>query len=116
MSGSLRADLEKLEGRPYGLYRDLAERSYDVPPGRLCFAHVQGDPFAAPSRLAFDVERAVASLPAAACATADTRRACADFLQRALGRALAGLAKGSGSGRSGVLEIAALGPQVLERS
>jgi len=116
MSGSLRADLEKLEGRPYGLYRDLAGCSYDVPPGRLCFAHVQGDPFAAPSRLAVDVPRAAARLPAAALAGADARRACADFLQRALGRALSGLVRGSGSGRSSVLEIAALGPQVLERS
>jgi predicted ABC-class ATPase len=121
MSGSLREDLEKLEGRPYGFYRELARQSYDLPFGQLRFAHVQGDPFASPSRLAIDIGRESARLPEAALAGSDARRACADFLLRALGRRLAGSRKpgaqrGAAERSPDVLEIAEPGPEVLERS
>jgi len=114
MSGRLRAELDKLEGRPYGCYRDLEGRRFDLPRGVLGLEHVQGDPFAAPSRVS--VALGEVALPAAACVSADARRASADFLQRRIGRALAGLARGRGSGRSGLIEIAPVGPEVLERS
>ena len=109
-------DLHRIDGRPYGHYRDLRGRSYALASGVLTFEHVQGDPFAAPSRLRVDLPGAALRLPAWAREGSAARRAAADFLQRALQPALARAAGGAGSGRSGLLEIAATGPEVLDRT
>ena len=116
VSGDLARDLYRIDGRPYGHYRDLRGRRYALASGELTFEHVQGDPFAAPSRLRVDMPAALLRLPAWARHGADERRAAADFLQRALRPALAGAAGGAGSGRSGLLEIAPAGQEVLERT
>ena len=116
VSGDLARDLHRIDGRPYGHYRDLRGRRYALGSGALTFEHLQGDPFAAPSRLRVDIPVAVLRLPGWARDGADARRATADFLQRALRPALAGAAGGAGSGRSGLLEIAAAGQEVLERT
>ncbi len=116
MSDALVRDLHRIDGRPYGYYRDLRGRRYALPSGTLTFDHVQGDPFAAPSRLRVDVPTGVLRLPGWARADSDARRATADYLQRALYPALAGAAGGSGSGRSGLLEIAPAGQEVLDRT
>ena len=113
---TLARDLVRLDGRPYGHYRGLRGRSYPLGPCTLRFDHVQGDPFAAPSRLRIDVPPEVAALPAWARHGRDARRATADFLQRALRPALGGAAGGAGSGRSGLLEISPAGQEVLERT
>ena len=116
MSDALARDLLRIDGRPYGHYRDLRGRRYALDSGALTFEHIQGDPFAAPSRLRVDLPAGVLRLPAWARDGADARRAAADFLQRALLPALASAAGGAGSGRSGLLEIAAAGQEVLERT
>ena len=116
MSGDLARDLHRIDGRPYGHYRDLRGRRYALASGALTFEHVQGDPFAAPSRLRVDIPATLLRLPAWARNGADARRATADFLQRALRPALSGAAGGAGSGRSGLLEIAPAGQEVLERT
>ncbi|MCY3761061.1 MAG: ABC-ATPase domain-containing protein [Gemmatimonadetes bacterium] len=113
---TLSRDLVRLDGRPYGHYRELRGRSYPLGPCTLRFDHVQGDPFAAPSRLRIDVPPEVTALPAWARHGRDARRATADFLQRALRPALGGAARGAGSGRSGLLEISPAGQEVLERT
>ena len=115
-SATLAADLLRIDGRPYGHYRDLRGRRYPLGSGALTFEHVQGDPFAAPSRLRIDLPAALLRLPAWARNGSDARRAAADFLQRALRPALAGAAGGVGSGRSGLLEVAPAGQEVLERT
>lgn len=116
VSDALARDLQRIDGRPYGHYRGLRGRSYALAGGALTFEHVQGDPFAAPSRLRVDLPGAVLRLPTWARDGSDARRAAADFLQRALQPALARAAGGAGSGRSGLLEIAAAGPEVLDRT
>ena len=116
VSDALARDLQRIDGRPYGHYRGLRGRSYALAGGALTFEHVQGDPFAAPSRLRVDLPGAVLRLPTWARDCSDARRAAADFLQRALQPALARAAGGAGSGRSGLLEIAAAGPEVLDRT
>ena len=40
-----------LDGKPYGLYKSLAERTWDFGDFVLEFIHVQGDPYAPPSRV-----------------------------------------------------------------
>jgi predicted ABC-class ATPase len=112
----LRNDALRLDGRPYGAYRDLGRRPHRLGALTLTIEHVQGDPFAAPSRVRIDVAPEVAALPPETRTTPDQRRAAADFLQRALARVLGGARVGSGSGKSGRVAIAALGQEVLERS
>ena len=114
--GSLARVLERLDRRPYPAYKDLRGRSDPVGAYVLRVDHVQGDPFAAPSRLRIDVPAGVARLPERATRDADACRATADFLHRALHTALADGGHRTGSGKSGLLEIAALGQEVLERS
>lgn len=127
----LSRELERLDGRPYGFYKDLRGRTYPLEPFTVRFDHIQGDPFAAPSRIAVQLPAQRISLPARACAGSDARRAAADFLHRALLRGLAA-SRGQpdrrragaddagagrlGSGKSGLLEIATVGQQVLERT
>jgi len=114
---SLRSTLEKIDGRPYGHYRDLRGRSFPVGELELHFDHVQGDPFAAPSRVSVELVPEIAQLPECASAGSDSRRSASDFLHRAIRRGLGGLRRETrGSGKSGLLEIAPLGQEVLERT
>ena len=115
-ASKLAQDLERIDGRPYPAYKDFQRRSYTLGAYGVTFEHVQGDPFAAPSRIRVDVPPEVAGLPVWATDSPDARRASADFLHRALVRALSAVRQRSGSGKSGLLEIAPLGPEVLERS
>jgi len=109
-------DLERIDGRPYGAYKDLRGRPYTSGPYGLRLEHVQGDPFAAPSRLRIDVPVSVPGLRAEARANPDARRAASDFLHRAIARALRAARHRAGSGKSGLIDIAPLGQEVLERT
>lgn len=132
-TSDLRDELVRLDGRSYGDYRRVGRRAWAVAPMTLTIEHVQGDPFAAPSRLRLDVPADVLGLPSYAHATRDSRRASADFLQRALARELRRVAReGSagdragprgrgrgprgGSGGSGKIDILRVGQEVLERT
>ena len=113
----LRRRLEALEGKSYGAYKALRSERFEAEDLALLFASIQGDPFAAPSRLTFEVAAERAGLPAFASADAIARCACADFLQRAYSRVLNRQRSGArGSGKSGLLEMTAVGPEVLERT
>lgn len=114
--GALTHELRRIDGRPYGFYKDLRGQAYALGPYGLRFDHIQGDPFASPSRVRIDIPTSRATLPAWSYAGATARRASADFVHRALFRSLsAGWGK-LGSGKSGLLEIMAVGQQVLERT
>ncbi len=112
----LAQELRRIDRRPYGYYKDLAGRAYPAGAFSVGFDHVQGDPFAAPSRLRVEVTPEMIDLPKWARSGPDSRRATADHIQRLLLRALAGARRKSGSGRSGLLEIATVGQEVLERT
>jgi predicted ABC-class ATPase len=104
----LRSQLERMDGRPYGHYKDLRGRSFGLERHGLVVEHVQGDPFAAPSRLRIEVAPEVVGLPKRARESRDARRASADYLQRALRGALGAV--------RGKLEMAAAGQEVLDRT
>ena len=55
----LRNDLNRIDGRGYKSYKDL-EGQYQFSNYVLSIDHVQGDPFAAPSRVRVIVENKVA--------------------------------------------------------
>ncbi|MCB9745681.1 MAG: ABC-ATPase domain-containing protein [Alphaproteobacteria bacterium] len=106
----LRALLQRIDGRPYPAYRDL-EGVWRLPEFTLLVDHVQGDPFAAPSRVRL---RLALPLPPEALADADARLATEDWLLRRFGEGAA--SRRRGSGRSGELRVYAPGPEILERS
>ncbi|HKJ92828.1 MAG TPA: ABC-ATPase domain-containing protein, partial [Longimicrobiales bacterium] len=107
--------LHRLDGRGYKAYRAI-EGAYDAGDFALQFDHVQGDPYAAPSRVRVVLPARTAALPAWLLQARSRRIAAADFLNRALHQALAHAPGVSGSGRSGPLHVLAPGQQVLERA
>jgi predicted ABC-class ATPase len=74
--------LERIDGRGYKAYKDLQGRRYSFPAFQLVVDHVQGDPYAAPSRLRAVVPTHVAGLPGRALQSFSRRRATRDFLVR----------------------------------
>jgi predicted ABC-class ATPase len=112
---TLRDRLLRIDGRGYKAYKDIAGR-YAATGFELAIDHVQGDPFAEPSRLRVFVEPDAAGLPADAYRTATRRVAAADYLNRVLDRSLAERSRTRGSGKSGELRILRPGQQVLRRA
>lgn len=112
----LRKTLERLDRRPYPAYRDLRGQRFAVGPLSLRLLYVQGDPFAAPSRLEVIAPPGVAGLPGAALVDGVARRATADLVHRVVGRALSRVDGRGGSGKSGRVELAGVGQEVLERT
>ncbi|MCA9619451.1 MAG: ABC-ATPase domain-containing protein, partial [Myxococcales bacterium] len=78
--------------------------------------HVQGDPFAAPSRIRVVVPRASARIPEGLLDGVTRRLAVADHMARAFDRACHRVAQRRGSGKSGMIRIDAPGQEVLERT
>jgi len=114
----LRAALTRLDRGPYPAYKAL-RGSWDLGAVTLFIDHVQGDPFAAPSRVRVRVPRARQGAldPALDGASRARRVALGDFLARRGARAVERHARrGQGSGRSGEVRIDAPGQEVLERS
>ena len=102
--------LSRIDGRPYPAYRDLEGR-WRVGEVELAVDHVQGDPFATPSRLRIFAPTGIA---ADTCSDGDRRVAAEDWLLRRFGHQLQGERRGSG--RSGELRVYRPGPEILARS
>lgn len=121
---TLRKKLLDLDGKGYKSYKSIAGRyhfSDTAVTFDLVIDHVQGDPFALPSRISIFVAHAQAQLPddlwQHAPNTRIRRVALEDFLRRALAAAIARHVKGRrGAGCSGKIGIAAGGQQVLVRN
>jgi predicted ABC-class ATPase len=108
--------LSRIDGRGYKAYRDI-RGAFDLGPLALHVDHVQGDPFAAPSRLRVRVAQSEARLPALLFRTPVRRTAFADYLARRVDRAIGKTSSGQrGSGKSGLISVDAGGQQVLERT
>ena len=111
----LRTRLVDLDGKGYKAYKGI-EGAYAAPAFTLHIDHVQGDPFAEPSRFRAEVPPHTAALPAWALETPTRRRAVADFLNRVFVAALHARSAPGGSGKSGQLHVLEPRQQVLARS
>ncbi|MGB3615857.1 MAG: ABC-ATPase domain-containing protein, partial [Elainellaceae cyanobacterium] len=116
----LRDRLHSLDGQSYGAYKQL-RGSYAFPRLVLQVDWVQGDPFAAPSRVRIQIPTAIAQIPPDCYATRSRQIALRDFLARQFHRAAAnrmasGVMQRRGSGHSNVIAIAPAGQAILERS
>ena len=78
---------------------------------------MQGDPFAAPSRLSVLVKGSVAKFPKEVYETKVRKTALEDYLLRLFGKAANQFNfKANGSGKSGLIAVCPCGQEVLERS
>lgn len=105
----------KLDGRNYGAYKQLRGQ-WGEGPASLCIDHVQGDPFASPSRVRWVLDPSWHEIPAELRDTEVRRTAIADFILRRFARAAAGATSRSGSGKSGQVRVDAGGAEILARS
>lgn len=111
----LHVRLSALDGRRYAEYKSVKGR-YAADDLELLIDHVQGDPFAKPSRVRLRLPARITNLPVWAIQSADRRRGSADFLHRVLYGLLRASPRGAGSGRSGELDMSEPGQQVLTRT
>ena len=112
----LRELLQQIDGQGYKAYKQL-KGSYRFDNFQLTIDHVQGDPFALPSRISLQLAPEQHGLPERFWDSPIRRTALEDFLGRAVAIAIAEVGKGRrGSGRSGDIEIATSGQQVLRRN
>lgn len=112
----LRAQLERIHRKSYPAYKDL-RGSYQFPGYILHIEHVQGDPFAAPSKLSVEVSQKAAGFPAELFDKKYKRIALQDQLIRMFGKCMSDyMFQAKGSGKSGLMSISRCGQQVLERT
>ena len=83
----LKQILQRIDGRGYGAYKDL-RGNYQLQDWTLIVDHVQGDPFAVPSRLRLRLPLALAGFPASCLAPQARRGALGDFLTRCFHHAI----------------------------
>ncbi len=112
----LRTKLRSIDHRGYPAYKEL-KGQYNFGDYTLSIDHVQGDPFAAPSRLSVLVKKDKAGFPEQYYDTPEKRITLQDHLTRLFGRWVAsGSFQAKGSGKSGLLSVSRCGQQVLERT
>jgi predicted ABC-class ATPase len=113
---SLQQKLRSLDGKGYKAYKSL-EGCYSFPDYELTVDHVQGDPFAAPTRISIRIEMGEAAYPEDVRSTLVRRIALEDYLGRCIEKSIKRVCKGKrGSGKSGEISIAQYGQQVLQRN
>lgn len=112
----LREQLNRINRRSYPAYKDL-RGSYQFPGYILHIDHVQGDPFAAPSKVSVEVMQKMAGFPKTLFSEPHRRIALQDHLIREFGKVMSGyMFQAKGSGKSGLMSISKCGQQVLERT
>lgn len=115
-SAELRNLLNRIDHKSYPAYKDT-KGIYRFPGYTLSIDHVQGDPFASPSKLSIHIEGKTAGFPAELFRTRHRRAALQDYLTRQFGRAVEQFAfRAKGSGKSGLIGVSRCGQEVLERT
>ncbi|NRA07497.1 MAG: ABC-ATPase domain-containing protein [Myxococcales bacterium] len=113
---SLLQTLRRIDGRGYKAYRDI-RGGYQFEDAELHVDHVQGDPFAAPSRLRVRIPLERTGLPDDLLGRPVARMALCDLLARRVHEAIGRGGGGRrGSGKSGIISVDAGGQEVLARS
>ena len=115
-SEELRRQLRQIDHKGYKAYKIL-EGEYEFGAYRLCIDHVQGDPFATPSRVRI-VYKNQKNIPDELFREKHRKTAIEDTLLRRLHRSLGSVVRGQrrGSGKSGMVTTCRAGQEILERS
>lgn len=118
MKGSmeLKNELFKIDGKGYKAYKALEGR-YDFKKYVLSIDHVQGDPFASPSRVRVIIDNKVGQIPEELFDNKNKEIAVCDFLTRLFSKNIRNQSeKIFGSGKSGLIEISRCPQEILERT
>lgn len=112
----LRQQLQQIDGRGYKAYKQLTG-DYRFDRFQVHIDHIQGDPFALPSRISVRVAAAKHGLSPDLWHSRCRQTTLEDFLGRAVDKAIRKYVKGRrGTGRSGEIGIATSGQQILRRN
>ncbi len=115
-ANDLRQLLRQIDHKSYPAYKD-AQGSYRFPRYVLNIDHVQGDPFASPSKVSIQVSGQEAGFPADTYDQPHKRIALQDHILRLFARALNQYSfKARGSGKSGLIGVSRCGQEILERT
>lgn len=115
-SSELNTLLRQIDHKGYPAYKQL-RGEYQFPGYVLGIDHVQGDPFAAPSKVSIHVKGAQAAFPQELYRLACQKTALEDVLLREMGRQLRGVSfQAKGSGKSGLMSVSTPGQEILSRS
>lgn len=115
-SSDLRSMLKNIDRKGYSAYKGTYG-IYDFGNYYLSIDHVQGDPFASPSKLSIEVKGKKAGFPAEFYNAKYKRIALCDHLTRLFYNALSKISfRAKGSGKSGLFSISKCGQEVLERT
>ena len=112
----LKKQLKQIDHKGYKAYKVL-EGEYDFGAYRLCIDHVQGDPFATPSRVRICWNNR-GNIPARYFENRHCKTAVEDYLLRRLHKNLrsSGGKERRGSGKSGMITACRTGQEILERT
>jgi predicted ABC-class ATPase len=108
--------LRRIDGRGYKAYKDLQGREFSFANFTLFADHIQGDPFASPSRLRVRLDPQVSAFPEDTFSNPSRERALRDFLLRVFFREAAGVSARRGTGKSGLISVDRPGEEILLRS
>jgi predicted ABC-class ATPase len=112
----LQNTIHRIDGRGYKAYKDI-EGVYNFGEYDLYIDHVQGDPFASPSRIRVRVPQDIAAFPPDTSHSRSREIALRDFITRLFYGAAKRISRGNrGTGKSGEISIERPGQEVLERT
>lgn len=115
-SSNLKSLLKNIDRKGYPAYKNT-QGTYDFGTYFLSIDHVQGDPFASPSKLSIHVKGRSAGFPASFYDTKYKQIALCDHLTRLFYQTLSKISfRAKGSGKSGLFSVSKCGQQVLERT
>lgn len=114
-SSDLEEKLRKIDGKGYKAYKQI-QGVYDFEDFTLRIDHVQGDPFAPPSRVSVTVDHTRACFPPDTYSNRSRRIGLADFLLREFSENARQASRICGIGNSGLITIDRPGQEILERT
>lgn len=108
--------LQSIDHRSYPAYKDT-KGVYLFPGYMLSIDHVQGDPFASPSKISVHIDGKTAAFPKECYETYSRRIAMQDYILRIFGLSVEKYNfKAKGSGKSGLLTVSRCSQEILERT
>ncbi|TYP56192.1 ABC-ATPase domain-containing protein [Thermosediminibacter litoriperuensis] len=111
----LKKIIARINGKGYKAYKEI-QGDYDFGGFVLYIDHVQGDPFASPSRVRLRVDMKRAGFPAELFKTPVRTTALEDFLARQAASIIRKLPRVNGTGGSGEIYIDKGGQEILKRT
>ncbi len=112
----LRNILRQIDHKGYPAYKQL-KGEYHFPEYTLGIDHVQGDPFASPSKVSVRVAGARAGFDRNLYDTPEKKTALEDYLLRGFAGQLRGFSfQAKGSGKSGLMAVSVPGQEILPRT